>query len=96
MSSARTAAGRSGDDRCSTSFSPTRTSAASGRSTACGTPPEVALGVVIRMVDAGHILGSASVEMTIEENGRKRAVVFSGDLRPRAAECPTLGEVIRF
>jgi len=49
------------------------------------TPTEVAPGVVIRMVDAGHILGSASVEMTIEESGRKRTVVFSGDLGPRGA-----------
>lgn len=49
------------------------------------TPTEVAPGVVIRMTDAGHILGSASVEMTVEENGKKRVVVFSGDLGPRGA-----------
>ena len=48
-------------------------------------PTEIAPGVVIRMVDAGHVLGSASVEMTIEEDGRKRVVVFSGDLGPRGA-----------
>ena len=46
---------------------------------------EVAPGVVIRMVDAGHILGSASLEVEIEEGGRKRVVVFSGDLGPRGA-----------
>ncbi|HZN63781.1 MAG TPA: MBL fold metallo-hydrolase [Tepidisphaeraceae bacterium] len=49
------------------------------------TPTEVAPGVVIRMVDAGHILGSASVEMKIEEDGRQRTVIFSGDLGPRGA-----------
>jgi len=30
--------------------------------------------------DAGHILGSTSLELTITENGRKTAVVFSGDI----------------
>jgi metallo-beta-lactamase family protein len=41
---------------------------------------EVADGVEIRLVDAGHILGSASVEMTVREHGRRRVVVFSGDV----------------
>jgi len=30
--------------------------------------------------DAGHILGSTSLELTISENGRKTVVVFSGDI----------------
>ena len=30
--------------------------------------------------DAGHILGSSSLELTITENGKKSVVVFSGDL----------------
>jgi len=30
--------------------------------------------------DAGHILGSCSVELWIEESGRKKKLVFSGDL----------------
>jgi metallo-beta-lactamase family protein len=30
--------------------------------------------------DAGHILGSSSLELTITENGKKLAVVFSGDV----------------
>jgi metallo-beta-lactamase family protein len=49
------------------------------------TPTDVAPGVRVRMVEAGHIFGSASVEMTVAERGRTRVVVFSGDLGPRGA-----------
>lgn len=40
----------------------------------------VAPGIHATFHDAGHILGSAIVEIEIEENGQKRSVVFSGDL----------------
>jgi metallo-beta-lactamase family protein len=48
-------------------------------------PTEVAPGVVARWVEAGHIFGSESVELTIEEDGRRKVVVFSGDIGPRGA-----------
>ncbi len=41
---------------------------------------EVCQGLSVRFVDAGHLLGSASIEMWIEENGTKRKIAFSGDI----------------
>src|SRR5262245_15814930 len=48
-------------------------------------PVPVAPGICVRAVEAGHLLGSASFEITVEEDGRKKVVVFSGDLGPRGA-----------
>lgn len=45
----------------------------------------LAPGISVRAVEAGHMLGSVSLEVTVEEAGKKRVVVFSGDLRPRGA-----------
>lgn len=36
--------------------------------------------VSIRFVDAGHLLGSASIEITVTENGETKKLVFSGDI----------------
>ncbi|MEM7227207.1 MAG: MBL fold metallo-hydrolase [Planctomycetota bacterium] len=41
---------------------------------------EIAPGVSIRFVDAGHILGSASVEMHVRDDDADRIIVFSGDI----------------
>lgn len=43
---------------------------------------EIAPGITVRFQDAGHILGSAIVELWLVEGGRQRKVVFSGDLGP--------------
>lgn len=37
-------------------------------------------GITLRLSEAGHILGSAIVELWLEENGVQRKLVFSGDL----------------
>ena len=46
------------------------------------TPTEVLPGVRVTLRDAGHILGSATVEIDAEEQGAVRKLVFSGDLGP--------------
>lgn len=40
----------------------------------------IAEGISIRFVDAGHILGAASVHMVVRDGGRTINVVFSGDV----------------
>lgn len=46
---------------------------------------QVAPGIDARLVDAGHVIGSSSVELTVTENGDRKVIVFSGDLGPRGA-----------
>jgi len=41
---------------------------------------QVADGVKVRFQDAGHILGSAIIEIWVQEDGEERKIVFSGDL----------------
>jgi metallo-beta-lactamase family protein len=41
---------------------------------------QVSPSVRVRMFDAGHILGSASIEMRVQEGGQEKCVVFSGDV----------------
>jgi metallo-beta-lactamase family protein len=45
-------------------------------------PIDVAPGVRATFLEAGHILGSASILLQLEEKGRRRRVLFSGDLGP--------------
>ena len=47
------------------------------------TPQEVAPGVTVLLREAGHILGSATAELTVEEGETKKVIVFSGDIGPR-------------
>jgi len=42
----------------------------------------VASGVTARFVNAGHMLGSASIALTVEDGGRGKTIVFSGDIGP--------------
>ncbi len=51
-----------------------------GRTAAYGEPLELAPGLRATFMDAGHILGSASILLELEEQGRRRRVLFSGDL----------------
>lgn len=41
---------------------------------------EVCEGVKIRFTDIGHLLGSASIEVWLTEDGRTKKIVFSGDI----------------
>ena len=41
---------------------------------------ELMPGIKVRFVDAGHLLGSSSIEIWIEEDGKEEKIVFSGDI----------------
>ena len=43
-------------------------------------PIQTAEGIVIRMNDVGHLLGSAAIEMWLTEGEQTRKIVFSGDV----------------
>ena len=43
-------------------------------------PFEIAPGIRATFFDAGHILGSASVLLAVDEDGKERSVFFSGDI----------------
>lgn len=45
-----------------------------------GTIVDVCPGVKLRFTDVGHLLGSAAIEVWIEEEGVRRKIVFSGDI----------------
>ncbi len=51
-------------------------------------------GIQVRVRDAGHIMGSSSVELWVEESGVRRKLVFSGDLGQY--DSPILEDPFRF
>jgi metallo-beta-lactamase family protein len=46
---------------------------------------DVAPGVTARWVEAGHMLGSASIHLTLRDDSGTATAVFSGDLGPKGA-----------
>jgi metallo-beta-lactamase family protein len=48
-------------------------------------PFDVAPGIKAIWAESGHMLGSASIQLLVEEDGKTKRVVFSGDLGPRSA-----------
>lgn len=46
---------------------------------------EVAPGISARWFEAGHILGSAGIELTVRDGGAEKVVVCSGDVGPRGS-----------
>lgn len=51
-----------------------------GRTADYGVQLDLAPGISVTFLDAGHIVGSASILLELSENGERRRVVFSGDL----------------
>jgi len=48
-------------------------------------PVTVAPGIQAIWAESGHMLGSASIQLIVQEDGKTKRVVFSGDLGPRGA-----------
>jgi metallo-beta-lactamase family protein len=54
-----------------------------GRTAECGLALEIEPGIRATFFDAGHILGSASILLEVQEGPRSRSVLFSGDIGNR-------------
>lgn len=52
------------------------------KSIALHQPIQVAKGITALVYEAGHILGSTSIELTVQEGQKSKTLVFSGDLGP--------------
>jgi metallo-beta-lactamase family protein len=55
---------------------------------------EVAPGIRARWVEAGHMLGSASLQLCVQDGGATKTIVFSGDVGPKGA--PILQDAVGF
>jgi metallo-beta-lactamase family protein len=55
------------------------------RSVPYNKPVTVAPGIQAIWAESGHMLGSASIQLIVEDDGRTKRVVFSGDLGPKGA-----------
>ncbi|MDQ7072553.1 MAG: MBL fold metallo-hydrolase [Gammaproteobacteria bacterium] len=51
-----------------------------GREASYDAPLELASGIKATFINAGHILGSASILLELEEDGKQHRILFSGDL----------------
>ena len=51
-----------------------------GRTPRYNIPKDIAPGIRATYLDAGHILGSASIYLELEEDGNRQTILFSGDL----------------
>jgi metallo-beta-lactamase family protein len=45
-------------------------------------PREIAPGFTMKLYEAGHMLGSASIALVVSDEGVRKTIVFSGDLGP--------------
>jgi metallo-beta-lactamase family protein len=57
-------------------------------------PVEVAPGIRARWVEAGHMLGSASLQLCVQQGHESKTMVFSGDIGPKGA--PILEDAVGF
>jgi len=60
-----------------------------------GKKQKILPGVTLRLSDAGHILGSSIIELWLEDGGKTRKLVFSGDLGRRGMPVLEDPEIIR-
>jgi metallo-beta-lactamase family protein len=76
---------RSGEARLGPLYTPRDAEAIIGRLTPAPyqCPLPIAPGVQACIAEAGHMLGSGSIQLLVDEDGRQKRVVFSGDLGPR-------------
>lgn len=60
-------------------------------------PREILSGVTLRFIEAGHMLGSTSVVLDVDETGARRRLLFSGDIGrkglPILRDPQTIGDV---